>query len=211
MVSHNEVSPTDSIETPTTFAIGDPTALGLGALGLTTFVFSAVNTRWLGAGVASVVLSVALFYGGLAQFAAGMWAFRRGHALAATVFSSIGAFWFSYWGLHQFFSPSLVGPRGSAVNALGDALGVFYLSWAILTVIFVIAALRTTGVLVAVLAALAVTFACLAVSGFHPGDGWLKAGGWAGMVTAALAAYGVLAALVNETWKRPVLPVWRGF
>lgn len=35
-------------------------------------------------------------YGGLAQFAAGMWEFARGNTLEAVFFTSYSAFWISY-------------------------------------------------------------------------------------------------------------------
>jgi CheY-like chemotaxis protein len=58
------------------------------------------------------------------------------------------------------------------------------------------------------------TFIALAVGTFaaHPGavnpDGWTKLGGWVGLVTAALAWYGSLAAVMNATAKRVVFPTF---
>ncbi|CAF1651661.1 unnamed protein product [Adineta ricciae] len=44
----------------------------------------------------AVILPVALFYGGAAQFAAGMWEFRINNTFGATAFTSYGAFWMSF-------------------------------------------------------------------------------------------------------------------
>ena len=54
----------------------NPAPLGLAAFALTTFVLSALNAGWytLGAKDAPAVIGLALFYGGLAQLLAGMWA-----------------------------------------------------------------------------------------------------------------------------------------
>ena len=71
-------------------AIANPAALGLGGFALTTFVLSTHN-----AGLAPDLtwVGLAFFYGGLAQFAAGMWEFRAGNTFGATAFSTYGAFW----------------------------------------------------------------------------------------------------------------------
>src|SRR5260370_8188692 len=75
-------------------AIANPAALGLGGFALTTFVLSTHNAiptqapdlTWVG---------LAFFYGGLAQFAAGMWEFKTGNTFGATPLSTYGAFWMS--------------------------------------------------------------------------------------------------------------------
>jgi succinate-acetate transporter protein len=51
-----------------------------------------------------VVLGLALAYGGIAQFAAGMWEFRTGNTFGAVAFTSYGAFWVSFWALITFFA-----------------------------------------------------------------------------------------------------------
>jgi succinate-acetate transporter protein len=54
-------------------SVADPAPLGLAAFALTTFVLSCVNAGFIGKGGDFVVLGLALAYGGLAQFGAGMW------------------------------------------------------------------------------------------------------------------------------------------
>src|SRR6202022_5030239 len=75
--------------TPT---IADPAPLGLAGFALTTLLLSAHNAGW---GADFIWVGTALFYGGLAQFLAGMWSFRRGNVFTATAFSTYGAFWLS--------------------------------------------------------------------------------------------------------------------
>jgi succinate-acetate transporter protein len=76
--------------------LADPGPLGLAAFALTTFVLSMFNANLVGAGGEPVVLGLALAYGGLAQFAAGMWEFRTGNTFGAVAFTSYGAFWRSW-------------------------------------------------------------------------------------------------------------------
>src|SRR4051794_41558184 len=63
--------------------IADPGPLGLAAFALTTFVLSMFNADLVSAGGEPVVFGLAFAYGGLAQFAAGMWEFRTGNTFGA--------------------------------------------------------------------------------------------------------------------------------
>src|SRR5438093_68435 len=78
-------------------SIADPAPLGLAAFALTTFVLSLVNSGLIPKGAEPVVFGLALAYGGIGQFAAGMWEFRKGNTFGATAFGSYGAFWISFW------------------------------------------------------------------------------------------------------------------
>ncbi len=86
--------------------VADPAPLGLGAFALTTFILSAHNA--FGGGVTPLLAfyGFAIFYGGLAQFMAGMFEFRNRNAFGATAVSTYGAFWM---GLAAFVSLVLMG------------------------------------------------------------------------------------------------------
>ena len=64
--------------------VADPGPLGLAAFALTTFAFSIVNAGFLGEPAVNFFIPLALFYGGLAQFIAGMWEFRNQNTFAST-------------------------------------------------------------------------------------------------------------------------------
>jgi len=202
MASHVE-TPAPALTAAVTIA--DPGPLGLSAFALTTFVLSSVNADLIPAGVKTVVLTLALFYGGAVQVVAGIWEFRKGNTFGATAFCSYGAFWLSYWGLSVFFKPAAGTPAGD----VGTALGFFLLGWTVFTVIMLIAALRTNGALVVTFVALTVTFVLLTVGRFSESASMEKLGGWLGILTALFAWYTAAAGVINETWKRPALPVWK--
>lgn len=62
----------------------NPRPLGLSAFALTTFLFSMVNARFQpGQADAFMVVSLTQFYGGIAQFGAGMWTFGVGELFGA--------------------------------------------------------------------------------------------------------------------------------
>ena len=132
------------------------------------------------------MLPLALFYGGLVQLLAGMWEFRKGNTFGAPAFCSFGAFWLAYW------LPGTSRPRLPAVKA-HKATGLFLLRWAIFTAYMTIASLRTTAAIAAVFTALTITFVLLMIGAFMTvqplATDLTKAGGWAGLITAALAWY----------------------
>ncbi|HEX8855341.1 MAG TPA: acetate uptake transporter [Thermoleophilaceae bacterium] len=189
-------------ETATLHApIADPAPLGLAAFAGTTMMLSAVNAGWVDAKVVPAVLGMALFYGGAAQLLAGMWEFRRNNTFAAAAFSSFGAFWLAFWAFEQFYADKI--PAAQA----GNAVGLFLLAWAIFTTYMIIASLRVSVAVATVFVLLAATFWFLAFGEFETSKNLTKVGGYVGIVTAAVAWYTAFAGVVNETWKRTILPV----
>lgn len=183
-------------------AIADPAPLGLGAFAMTTFVLSVFNAAIIkNAALEAVVLPLALFYGGLSQFLAGMWEFKRNNTFGALAFTSFGAFWLSFATYVKFVAPTL--PAATA----HEATGLFLLAWAIFTVYMLVASLRINWVVPAVLAALSLTFILLAIGALGNHTSITKVGGFVGLLTAALAWYGSMAGVVNATWGRRALPV----
>src|SRR5512147_395886 len=93
-------------ETKSMQTVADPAPLGLGAFALTTFILSAHNA--FGGSVTPLLAfyGFAIFYGGLAQFMAGMFEFRNRNPFGATAFSTYGAFWM---GLAAFVSLVVMG------------------------------------------------------------------------------------------------------
>lgn len=185
-----------------TAAIADPGPLGLAGFAMTTFVLSIFNANIVTDSLSGVVLPLALFYGGLVQLLAGMWEFRKGNTFGATAFGSFGAFWLSFAGYVHFIAPTL--PPTEAYKATG----VFLLAWTIFTAYMTVGSLRTTGALAAVFVVLTLTFLFLTIGALDKSDTITHIGGWLGLVTAVLAWYASFAAVVNQTWKRSVVPVF---
>jgi succinate-acetate transporter protein len=183
-----------------TWTPADPGPLGLAAFALTTFVLSIFNAHLVNTGGEPVVLGLALAYGGVGQLIAGIWEFRTGNTFGAVAFVSYGAFWLSFWALVVFYAKDITG------NA-GHALGVFLWAWAIFTTIMLVASLRTNGVIATVFLLLSVTFVLLAIGNSGGNLNVVKWGGYFGLATAAAAWYGAMAAVVNSTFKKTVLPV----
>ncbi len=179
----------------------DPAPLGLAAFAMTTFALSISNTNVWGAG-ASAALALALAYGGIVQILAGMWEFVRKNTFGALAFSSFGAFWVAYYIFVRFIVP------GIRVRDLPVALGVFLLGWTFFTFYMIIPSLRVSGAVAVVFVLLTATFLCLTVGAFETSANWTKTGGWIGVVTAAAAWYASFAGVVNETFKRRIVPTF---
>jgi succinate-acetate transporter protein len=189
--------------------IANPGPLGLSGFALTTLVLSCVNAGILtGSGDVLVVIGLAVFYGGIAQFAAGMWEFRTGNTFGATAFSSYGAFWLSFAAL---LIPGFGIGLGSKTGPSGTAVGVYLLGWTIITGILMLGSFRTNGATAVVFVLLFVTFLLLTIGAFNEGSGMTKFGGYLGILTAIAAWYtamaGVLSGVSGGKINLPVMPM----
>jgi succinate-acetate transporter protein len=185
---------------PTAY-IADPGPLGLAAFAATTFLLSLFNAKIVkNESLESVVLPLALFYGGLAQLLAGMWEFKKANTFGATAFTSYGAFWLSFAAYVKFVKPGL--PAADAHTATG----LFLLMFAIFTTYMFVASLRVSGAVSLVFVLLAVTFWFLAIGDLNETDNLVKIGGYLGLATAIAAWYASFATVANDTWKRTLLP-----
>jgi uncharacterized protein len=180
--------------------IGDPAPLGLAAFGLTLLLFSMFATGLLSTSGQPVVLGMAVA-GGAVQVLAGMWEVRRGNAFGATTFASYGVFWLAYWVLEQFY----IGTIPAAER--GNALGLYFIAWAIFTVLLWVASTRTTAVASLMLALLAVSLVLLGIGEAGAHSEIVKVGGWFGLAATAAALYGAFAGAVNGTYARTLLPL----
>ena len=180
-------------------AVADPAPLGLAGFALTTFVLSCANAGFLP--VAATFVPLAFFYGGLAQFLAGMWEFRNKNTFGAAAFTSYGAFWLAL-AFFEFFARQL------GVAASSAALGVTLFAWTVFTFYMWVGSFRTTGAVLLVFTALLATFILLDVGVLLNAALWVKIGGYCGLFTAATAWYASAAGVINHTFGQPVVPTW---
>jgi succinate-acetate transporter protein len=205
-LSHTDSSHHTYTEAPVSRApgshIADPAPLGLAAFALTTFMLSTVNAGWLPATVEPAVFGLALAYGGIGQFAAGIWEFAKGNTFGATAFCSYAGFWLSFWYLtgHTDFGDA-------APKDIDHAVGMYLLVWGIFTAYMTVAATRVSGAVLAVFVLLTITFLVLAWGEFAGSDGIHKLGGYLGLLTAIAAWYASFAGVTAFTWKRQIAPV----
>lgn len=180
--------------------IANPAPLGLAGFALTTFVLSLFNigagTKGAAPGPTSLIIGLALAYGGIAQFAAGMWEFTKGNTFGATAFSSYGAFWISFAailipGFGSFDSYTVTDAAGktSLDPSVATALGIYLVAWGFFTFILLIAALRINVATVVLFFLLTVTFIILGIGNFVGSSVGSQVGGVFGILTALTAWY----------------------
>ena len=178
--------------------IADPAPLGLAGFALTTFVLSMVNSNIIHSTEVGAVFGLALAYGGIAQFVAGIFEFQKGNTFGSTAFCSYGAFWVSYWYLTGHTAPAGFTDKG---------VGVYLLAWGIFTAYMTVAATKTNTAVLAVFALLTITFIVLAIGALNTSDGWTHLGGYLGLVTAIAAWYTSFAGVTAFTFGKQILPV----
>jgi succinate-acetate transporter protein len=197
-------------EFPAFWPVADPAPLGLAAFALTTFVLSGHNASFIPDGI---WIGLAVFYGGLVQLLAGMWEFRNRNVFGATAFSTYGGFWLALGAFvvlattSQGFAGLLKGPD------VDNALAWFLIAFAIFNTYMLLWSTRVNWAVTGVFLTLEITEILLAIGFFRVAHGYspymLHAGGWAGVITAAVAWYTSAAGVVNGMSPRPVLPVGR--
>jgi succinate-acetate transporter protein len=186
----------------------NPAPLGLMGFAATTFMLSMINADLVSHTALSGVLGLALAYGGIAQLIAGIWEFRTGNTFGAVAFCSYGAFWISFYFLVT------VGLKGVPLREIDSVIGLYLWTWGIFTTLMFFASLRTTGAVALVFLLLAITFIVLGIGnsalagGTSTINGTVKLGGYLGLLTAIAAWYAAIAAVLESTYGRVVLPVF---
>jgi len=179
---------------PSPCKIGNPAPLGLFSFASTTLILSLYNLQTRGINTPNVVVGMAIFCGGLAQLLAGMWEFPRGNAFGGAAFTSYGAFWMSYATI--FIPGSGILAAYASAAELDSALGIYLITWFIVTFLLFIASFRKNVGLVVLFGFLAITFLLLAAGIFTGSLRATKAGGAFGAITAFVAYYVGLADLL---------------
>ena len=191
---------------PPAAAIANPAALGLAGFALTTFLLSVHNAMGVTREPLLVFWGFAIFYGGLAQFCAGMWEFKAGNTFGATAFSTYGAFWM---GVAATVLLVLLGKL--AVADVTSTLAWILTAFAIFNAYMLLISARTQNTAVfLVFLTLEITEILLAWGNFNgsaAGAGLVSVGGWMGIVTALVAWYTSAAVVANTGRPRPMLPV----
>jgi succinate-acetate transporter protein len=186
----------------------DPAPLGLAAFALTTFLLSGHNASFI---PDAIWIGPALFYGGLTQLLAGMWEFRNRNVFGATAFSTYGGFWLGLGSVVVLADVSKTFAASLAGANLTNALAWFLIAFAIFNTYMLLHSMRVSVAVFLVFLTLEITEIVLAIGFFNLSHGgtewWLHAGGWCGIVTAAVAWYTSSAGVVNGMASGVVFPV----
>lgn len=186
--------------------IAAPSALGLGGFSVATLMVALIQAGWLGSWTDMPVVALFAFaFGGIAQFAAGMWSYKARDIVATLAHGTWGAFWIAF-GILNFFI--ITGHLPPAPHHADYALGLWFLGLAYMTLIPAVASMFHNLGISAVLWTLAAGSGLTSAGWFLGGigNGWLGAGGVLFVISAGLAAYTVLAMCLIAVTKRAILP-----
>lgn len=183
-----------------------PPILGLFALSLPTFIGGGLLAGWFGNAVA--IMSVFPFLatlGGLTQLLSAMWAYRSRDAIAVTLHGVWGSFFLAI-GAGTFLSGlGIVPVPAGFVPEVGFLLIVFAaITWSV-----AVAAAGENFMVVGVACTLAAATTLGACTEWLKMPGLLRAAGWLLVACAALCWYTATAILMEETFKRVILPTGR--
>ena len=179
--------------------LANPAALGLGGFALTTFILNVVNSGLISADNLGMVLPIGICYGGLAQFCAGMWEFKRGDTFGATCFSSFGAFWIGIATMVILESTGVIAPVPR------EGMAVLFIAWGIFTAYATIASLRVNRAVTSIFVTLTILFFMLAAGEWNVTVH--KIAGYEGILCALIAWYTSAAVLINTLFGREIMPL----
>ena len=180
--------------------MANPAPLGLLGFGLTTVLLNLAN-----AGVFSLdtmILAMGIAYGGLAQIIAGIMEFKRGNTFGTVAFTSYGLFWLSL--VMLLVLPQITGFAGPSAASLAS----YFVMWGIFTFAMFFGTLKANRALQFVFMSLTVLFFMLAIAQFAGNVTFTKITGIEGVVCGLSAVYLGVAEILNESYKKNVLPIY---
>lgn len=189
--------------------IAPPSILGLAGFSVATMMVATIQAGWWGSlHDFAIIGPFAGFFGGLAQFMAGMWSYRARDGIATLAHGTWGAFWLAFATLQILIATHVLpAPVPGASNI---PLGLWFIGLAYITGSAALASLFKGLGIAAVLWTLAVgsglTAAGLLSGGFT--SGWTHAGGWLFVISAGLAWYVVTAMVLMSAAGRTILPLF---
>lgn len=184
--------------------VAAPSILGLYGFAGATLIVAANLAGWYGGKTSPMFLfPFAMFFGGLAQFLAGMWAYKARDALATAMHGTWGAFWLGYGVLQLLFATHvLTQPTGAFPE-----LGFWFIALAGITTAGALAALLENLALFGVLGTLAAGSILAAIAFIGNYAGIEKVAGWVLVISAIIAWYTASAMMLAASAKRVILPL----
>ncbi|MBU2951917.1 acetate uptake transporter [Tamlana agarivorans] len=177
----------------------NPAPLGLLGFGMTTVLLNLHNVGLFE--LDSMILGMGIFYGGLAQVIAGIMEWKKGNTFATTAFTSYGFFWLS-------FAALAILPKTGLTNAPENASLVSYLvMWGIFTGALFIGTFKISRALQFVFGSLTLLFFLLALGDYTHNMTIGLIAGYVGIICGSSAIYTGVAQVINELYKKVVLPI----
>lgn len=181
--------------------IAAPSILGLYGFAGATFIVAASMAHWFGDVQSNLTLMpFAVLFGGLAQFLAGMWAYKARDGVATAMHGMWGSFFMAYGALTLIFALGhLPVPAGQWTE-----IGFWFIVLAAITWVCAAASLAENRGLFITLLFLAAGSTLAAVGNLAGVEGLNMLAGWLFIVSSIAAWYTASALMVNEAYGREV-------
>jgi succinate-acetate transporter protein len=179
---------------------GNPAPIGLIAFGMTTVLLNLHNAGFIALG--TMILSMGIFYGGIAQVIAGILEWKKNNTFGATAFISYGMFWLSLVGL------IILAKIGWGEASDGIAMASYLFVWGIFTAIMFIGTLKLNKALQFVFGSLTLLFFLLAFGDATNNMMIKRIAGYEGILCGISALYTGLAQVLNEVHGKTLVPLW---
>ena len=177
----------------------NPAPLGLLGFGMTTVLLNFHNAGLYGLG--SMILAMGIFYGGFAQIIAGIMEWKKNNTFGTTAFLSYGLFW------HSLVALLILPKMGWGDAPSSSAMAAYLFMWGIFTTVMFVATFKLNRALQVVFGSLAILFFLLAI-GDLSGNSIVKIiAGIEGIICGLSAVYTGLAQVLNEVFKKTILPL----
>jgi succinate-acetate transporter protein len=180
--------------------LANPAPLGLLGFGLTTVLLNLVNAGAFP--LDTMILAMGIAYGGVAQIIVGVMEYRRGNTFGTVAFTSYGLFWWSF--VMLLVLPKIVGFAAPSAASLAS----YFVMWGIFTFGMFFGTLKANRALQFVFMSLTILFFMLAVGQFAANATFTKITGFEGVICGLSAVYLGLAEILNESYKKNVLPIY---
>lgn len=180
----------------------NPAPLGLMGFGMTTVLLNIHNAGYYP--MDAMILSMGIFYGGIAQVIAGIMEWKKGNTFGTTAFTSYGLFWLTLVGI--ILMPRF-GENYAALAPVTLSFAAYLFMWGIFTLYMFVGTLKGTRALQVVFLALAILFFLLAAGNYLGSASILRIAGFEGIFTGLAAIYTAMGQVLNESYGRKIIPL----
>lgn len=193
---HEEAGVAQTTFTDTT---ANPAPLGLMGFGMTTVLLNLHNAGCFG--LCSMIVGMGVFYGGLGQVIVGAMEWKKKNMFGAVAFTSYGLFWLTLVAL--WVLPKM----GLAEKTEPKAMAAYLAMWGLFTLVLFVGTLKLNRALQFVFLSLTILFFLLALTKLTGSETVERIAGIEGIVCGLSAMYTGAAQILNEVYKRTVLPL----
>jgi succinate-acetate transporter protein len=187
-------------------SIAAPSILGLYGLAGATFMVAAHMAHWFGDSTSLYLFPFAAIFGGLAQFLAGMWAYRALDGVATAIHGMWGSFWMAYGVLNVIFAVGKLSPP----TGPWPEIGFLFIVLAAITWVGVAAAAAENRGFVTLLTFLAAGSTTAAIGELTGIESLMVVTGWLFIIASLAAWYTGSALMLEEAFSHEVWSLGKG-